>query len=124
MVRDYSNKPSDSYFEENFKRIFFPDDANAIINSDLYRKIRDCVTTHIIASAIVSNVSSATKSLNVFVAYTLHLIKLLATNSVGFNKNRRLNHNYTKRDISPSTSQRHFKIDAQGRTGTTEKSLL
>ena len=24
VVRDYSNKPSDSYFEENFKRIFFP----------------------------------------------------------------------------------------------------
>ena len=83
VVRDHSNKPSDSYFEENFKRIFFPDDANAIINSDLYRKIRDRVTNSIIASAIVSNVSSATKSLNVFVAYTLHLIKLLATNSVG-----------------------------------------
>ena len=124
VVGDHSNKPSDSYFEENFKRIFFQYDANAIINSDLYRKIRDRVTNSIIASAIVSNVSSATKSLNVFVAYTLHLIKLSGNKFRGFNKNRRLNHNYTKRDISPSTSQRHFKRDAQGRTGTTEKSLL
>ena len=75
LIRDNLQLPNNSYFEENFERIFSPDHANTVVNSSDYRQIYNRVTNSIIASAILSTIPSTTKSLNVFVVYTLNLIK-------------------------------------------------
>ena len=86
VIRDNLQKSNNSYFEDNFNRIFSPDDASTVINSNDYRQIYERITNSIITAAIVSNVPNTTKSLNVFVVYALDLIKQLATNSLNSEK--------------------------------------
>ena len=86
VIRDNLQKSNNSYFEENFDRIFSSDDANTVVNSNDYRQIYERVTNSIITATIVSIVSNTTKSFNAFIVYTLDLIKQLAKNSLSSEK--------------------------------------
>ena len=86
VVRDNVNKPNSSYFEQNFNKIFSPGQASTVANSDEYRFLFTCAGNSIISSAVVGNIPSAVKSLNVFIVYALHLIQQLASNSIGSEK--------------------------------------
>jgi len=86
IVRDNCNRPSNSYFRQNFESIFSTDGASSVVGSATFKTTENNITNSIIASAVVSTVSSAIKSFNVYVIYTLHLIKQLATNSLSSEK--------------------------------------
>ncbi|MDN5847445.1 MAG: hypothetical protein L0H53_14365 [Candidatus Nitrosocosmicus sp.] len=86
VIRDNLQQPNSLYFEENFERIFSQENANTVINSSEYHQIYERVTNSIIASAIVSTIPNTTKSFNIFVTYTLGLIKQLAINSLNSKK--------------------------------------
>lgn len=86
IVRDHSNRPDNSYFRQNFESIFSTEGASFVVDSATFKTTENNITNSIIASTIIPTVSSATKSFNVFVKYTLHLIKQLATNSISSEK--------------------------------------